>query len=161
MQPAATSLTLDLPDESATARLGAALARRLRIGDAILLSGDLGAGKTSLARAILRAAANDPALEVPSPTFTLVQAYELPGLTISHFDLYRVVDPTELREIGFDEAADTGAVLVEWPERAAAQMPRSALTIRLSLAGAGRSAELSGPSEWQERLLGLPQEARL
>ena len=158
---AAETIVIDLPDESATARLGAALARRLRRGDAILLSGDLGAGKTSLARAILRAAAKDPALEVPSPTFTLVQAYELPGLTISHFDLYRVTDPAELREIGFDDATLTGAILVEWPERAAAAMPRDAPTIRLSLAGAGRRAELSGPPKWQERLLGLPQEARL
>ncbi|MCC6983057.1 MAG: tRNA (adenosine(37)-N6)-threonylcarbamoyltransferase complex ATPase subunit type 1 TsaE [Bauldia sp.] len=154
------TITLDLPDESATARLGAALARRLRPGDAVLLSGDLGAGKTSLARAILRAAANDPALEVPSPTFTLVQAYELPVLTISHFDLYRLADPAELREIGFDDALGLGAVLVEWPERAPAGMPREALAIRLSLAGQGRRAELAGSPGWLDRLHGLPQEAR-
>jgi tRNA threonylcarbamoyl adenosine modification protein YjeE len=156
--PEPATIILDLPDESATTRFGAALARRLRPGDAVLLSGDLGAGKTSLARAILRAAAKDPALEVPSPTFTLVQAYELSGLTISHLDLYRLAGGEELREIGFEEALERGAVLVEWPERAAAAMPADALAIRLSLANPGRQAVLAFSPAWRERLAGLPQE---
>ncbi len=151
-------ITFDLPDESATIRLGAALAPLLAKGDALLLSGDLGAGKTSLARAILRARADDPRLEVPSPTFTLVQAYDFPGLTISHVDLYRLADPSELIEIGFDDALATGAVIVEWPERAAARMPSDALVIRLALHGAGRRAELVAPPSWRDRLADLPRE---
>lgn len=153
-----TIITIDLPDEAATTRLGVALAPLLGKGDAILLSGDLGAGKTSLARAILRARGGEQNLEVPSPTFTLVQAYEFPALTISHFDLYRLTDPSELIEIGFDDALATGAAIVEWPERAVARMPQDALVIRLSLHGRGRRAELSGPPSWQGRLASLPQE---
>lgn len=111
-------LTIALADEAATVRLAEDIALILKKGDLLLLSGDLGAGKSTLARALIRAVAGDPVLEVPSPTFTLVQAYDL-RLPISHFDLYRLSDPEELAELGLDEALETGAALVEWPERAA------------------------------------------
>src|SRR3954453_12161442 len=105
-----------LPNEAATARLGAAIARRLQPGEAVCLSGPLGAGKSVLARALVRAL-TAPDEEVPSPTFTLVQFYEGARLTVAHFDLYRLTSPEEAYEIGLDEALDQGAIVVEWPER--------------------------------------------
>jgi tRNA threonylcarbamoyladenosine biosynthesis protein TsaE len=96
--------TLDLPDEAATAALAARLAALLRPGDIVLLAGDLGAGKSFLARALIRAAAGEPELEVPSPTFTLVQSYDLPAGELWHFDLYRLAAPDEVLELGWDEA---------------------------------------------------------
>ncbi|MCX5477888.1 tRNA (adenosine(37)-N6)-threonylcarbamoyltransferase complex ATPase subunit type 1 TsaE [Kaistia geumhonensis] len=145
------ALVLTLADEAATHRLAEALATRLAAGDVIALEGDLGAGKTTLARALIRAVAGDPALEVPSPTFTLVQTY--PGrVPIAHFDLYRLGSPDELDEIGFEEAVADGAVLIEWPERGGGRIPRSALTIRLDIEGDGRRAALSGGGAWPERL---------
>ncbi|MBX3445834.1 MAG: tRNA (adenosine(37)-N6)-threonylcarbamoyltransferase complex ATPase subunit type 1 TsaE [Parvibaculaceae bacterium] len=156
-----TSLTLDLKDEAATRALGQALAARLRIGDLILLRGDLGAGKTALARALVQAhlAAHGIEEDVPSPTFTLVQTYESPDLLIAHVDLYRIGDASELRELGLAEIADEGAVLVEWPERAEAEIRRlspDSLDISLSLMPEGlRRARLEGRGSWAARLEGL------
>ena len=138
----------DLPDLAATERLAAEIARLVRRGDAILLEGPLGAGKSSFARAFLRTLAGDPALEVPSPTFTLVQAYETPRGTVHHFDLWRLDGPSGLAELGWDEARDD-IVLVEWPERLGEQRPVDALVITLSIAGEdARHATLSG---WRDR----------
>ncbi|MDR6954024.1 tRNA threonylcarbamoyl adenosine modification protein YjeE [Ancylobacter sp. 3268] len=106
-----------LPDEHATARLAMDLAFALAPGDLVALDGDLGAGKSTLARALIRALADDPALEVPSPTFNLVQTYDLPRHRVVHADFYRLGDPSELEEIGWDELADGAVALVEWPER--------------------------------------------
>lgn len=139
----------DLPDQAATAALGRDIAPLLRAGDAVLLEGPLGAGKTTLARALLRTACNDAALEVPSPTYTLVQAYEAPRLTIHHFDLWRLAGPEALDELGWEEARED-VVLVEWPDRLGPRRPRDALTVALSLAGGGgRRAVLAG---WPDRL---------
>jgi tRNA threonylcarbamoyl adenosine modification protein YjeE len=145
-------LTRDLPDEAATAILAADIAACLRPGDVIALSGGLGVGKTTFARALVRALAGDPALEVPSPTFTLVQAYATPRLSVAHFDLYRLAGPDELAEIGFTDAAEEGAVLVEWPERAGDHLPADRLTLALDIAGQGRRATLSGGGTWPARL---------
>jgi len=139
-----------LGDETATAELGAAIGRALAPGDVVALSGELGAGKTTLARAILRSRGVEG--HVPSPTFTLVQAYETPGLTVHHFDLYRIESPSELSELGLEDALDTGAALIEWPERG---MPRhlaqDALTISLTATGeTTRQAHISGPARWRE-----------
>lgn len=142
---------LHLADETATARLGADIAMALKTGDAVLLSGDLGAGKSTLARALLRHLAGDPELEVPSPTYTLCQRYE-PGFPVSHFDFYRLGSGDEIEELGFDEALETGAVLVEWPERAAERMPADALTITLGAQGEGRRASLSGGGDGEGSL---------
>jgi tRNA threonylcarbamoyl adenosine modification protein YjeE len=137
---------LPLPDLDATARLGAAIAGGLRAGDAVALWGDLGAGKTTLARAILRALGVTE--EVPSPTFTLVQSYEtLPP--VAHFDLYRLKNAREMAELGFDDALEDGAVLVEWPERAPEALPPEALHVRLSLQDGVRLARLTGPMRWE------------
>lgn len=141
--------TIDLPDLAATRRLAVLLAGRVRPGDAILLAGPLGAGKTALAREFLRAASGDPWLEVPSPTFTLVQEYDTAIGTIRHFDLWRLDGPAALAELGWDEARD-GIVLVEWPERLGWLRPAEALAVTLvPLQGDARRAELSG---WPGRL---------
>lgn len=147
---------LDLADESATLALGAALAGHLRRGDMLALYGDLGTGKTCLARGLLRRLGH--AGEVPSPTFTLVQSYELTPAPVRHFDLYRIADPSELVELGWDEARTDGIVIVEWPERLGPQLPVDRLDIELSYRAEtdggqdGRTARLTGHGAWQARL---------
>ena len=136
-----------LPDLAATDALGRAIAARLRQGDAVALWGDLGAGKTTLARAILRALGVES--DVPSPTFTIVQGYETPRLFVSHYDLYRLKSPREMEQLGWEDSLDQGAVLVEWPERAPEALPPEALHIRLMLDGDGRIARFTGPMRWQ------------
>ncbi|TKT82772.1 tRNA (adenosine(37)-N6)-threonylcarbamoyltransferase complex ATPase subunit type 1 TsaE [Aquamicrobium sp. LC103] len=140
-----------LPDEAATARFGEDIAAALRAGDVLALNGDLGMGKSSLARAVIRALADDAGLEVPSPTFTLVQAYEA-RIPVRHFDLYRLSSPEELEELGFEEAIEAGVVLVEWPDRAGDRLPADAIWIELAEAGDGRVARLRGPEEKLARL---------
>ena len=120
-----------LNDATATARLGAALARALGPGEAVCLWGPPGAGKSTLARALIRALTS-PEEDVPSPTFTLVQFYEPPGLPLAHFDLYRLSDPDEAYEIGLEEALEDGAAVIEWPERLAGRLPPDRLDIELS-----------------------------
>ena len=143
-----------LADETATAELGARIARGLEPGDAVLLRGDLGAGKTTLARAILRALGVEG--HVPSPTFTLVQNYQARDLTVFHFDLYRIENPRELAELGMDDALDDGAALVEWPERGfPARLAADALTVTLTQTSAnGREARIAGPPRWLALIAG-------
>lgn len=145
------TLHLLLPDLPATEALAARAAALARPGDALLLEGPLGAGKSAFCRAFLRAAAGDPGLEVPSPSFTLVQGYDLPQGPAHHFDLYRLSGPEELEELGWDEARE-GIVLVEWPDRLGWLMPRDALRIELRPEGEARHARLSG---WGLRLAAL------
>jgi tRNA threonylcarbamoyladenosine biosynthesis protein TsaE len=144
------TLTLPLPDEAATAALGARLAKACRRGDVIALEGDLGAGKTTLARGLIRALAG-PETEVPSPTFTLVQTYDTPRLAIWHFDLYRLESAAEARELGLDEAMD-GLTLLEWPSRLGKLLPATRLEVRLSFEGEGRIARLADHSDWSTRI---------
>ena len=140
---------LVLADDAATAALAGVLAVLARPGDALLLSGPLGAGKTTLARAFLRQLTGDPALEVPSPSFTLVQDYATPRGMAHHFDLWRLSGPAGLAELGWDQALD-GIVLVEWPERLGALAPAGALRIALDYdETGGRRADLTG---WTDRL---------
>ncbi|SNB65238.1 tRNA threonylcarbamoyladenosine biosynthesis protein TsaE/hypothetical protein [Arboricoccus pini] len=106
----------DIAELSGTLGLAANLASRLRNGDVVLLEGDLGMGKSTFARALIQARAGS-AIDVPSPTFTLVQPYDLGDLSILHADLYRLNDPDESRELGLEDALDRAALLVEWPER--------------------------------------------
>lgn len=140
-------MAVTLADMAATRGLGAAIAAKLEPGDAVLLKGDLGSGKTTLARAILSALGIDET--VPSPTFTLVQSYAAPRLPVSHFDLYRLKRASELDELGLEEALEDGAALIEWPERAEARMPADALSIHLEL-GTERHAVLEGPARWRD-----------
>lgn len=149
--PAADALTVDLPDEAATAMLAGRLARLLRQGDVIALSGDLGAGKTSFARAALRALGHDG--EVPSPTFTLVQVYDLAPCPVWHVDLYRLAAPDEAIELGIEEAFAEAITLIEWPDRLGALLPSDRLDIALDYRGGdGRSATLAGHGSWCDRM---------
>lgn len=138
-----------LPDLDATARLGRAIAGGLGRGDAVALWGDLGAGKTTLARAILEALGVRE--DVPSPTFTLVQSYDTRP-PIAHYDLYRLKSAREMSELGFDDALDEGAVLVEWPERAPEVLPPEALHVRLGMREDARLARVTGPGRWANDL---------
>jgi tRNA threonylcarbamoyladenosine biosynthesis protein TsaE len=140
---------IELPNLAATEALAARIAGLARPEDAILLEGELGAGKTAFARAFLRAATNDPALEVPSPTFTLVQSYATPRGMVHHFDLWRLDGPAALVELGWDEASED-IVLVEWPDRLGSLRPDDALTVALQITGAtSRRVVLSG---WPGRI---------
>ncbi len=127
-----TTFSLVLANETATAHLIADLALLISPGDIITLSGDLGAGKTAAARAMIRYLAGDDALEVPSPTFTLAQSYDLPPFPLVHADLYRVDDPAELEEIGLSPLPEATVVLIEWPERAPDALPEDRIDIALS-----------------------------
>lgn len=135
------TISFPLPSDSATDALGRALAQHLTKGDAILLSGPVGAGKSHLARAFIRARLGRQE-EVPSPTFTLVQTYPHPDGDIWHADLYRLSHPDEVIELGLDEAFDTAICLVEWPDRLGTLAPPKAIRLTLSYDGDGRRAEL-------------------
>ena len=149
MSATATSRRIELPSLAATDALAASVAAEARPGDAILLEGVLGAGKSAFARAFLRAASCDPALEVPSPTFTLVQSYDTRIGMVHHFDLWRLDGPHGLAELGWEEARG-GVVLVEWPDRLGGLRPADALTVALHPTGdTSRRAVLSG---WPDRL---------
>src|SRR6516164_6184840 len=117
--PRGASFTVTLPDEEATRRFATDLAGALEPGDLVTLSGDLGAGKTTFARALIRYLAGDDTIEVPSPTFTLLQSYELPRFALVHADFYRLSGAAELAELGFEDLAPGTVVLTEWPDRAA------------------------------------------
>jgi tRNA threonylcarbamoyl adenosine modification protein YjeE len=127
------SFTVALADEEATRRLMVDIAAALAPGDLVTLSGDLGAGKTAFARALIRHLADDATVEVPSPTFTLMQAYELPRFSLVHADLYRLSGPSELAELGFEDIAPAAVTLLEWPDRAARFLPADRLDVALTL----------------------------
>jgi N-acetylmuramate 1-kinase len=129
-----SSFSVALPDEHATRRLAIDIANALEAGDVVTLSGDLGAGKTTLARTLIRYLAGDPSIEVPSPTFTLMQTYDLPQFPLVHVDLYRLSGPAELAELGFDDLPERAVVLLEWPDRANGLLPPDRLDVSLTLA---------------------------
>lgn len=135
-------LDIFLPTDSATARFGAWLGAQVSAGDTVLLSGPIGAGKTHLARSLIRARLGDPAAEVPSPTFTLVQIYDASDVTLWHADLYRVTRPDEVIELGLDDAFDQAICLVEWPELLGDHAPKGAIRITLADFAGGRVAHV-------------------
>jgi tRNA threonylcarbamoyladenosine biosynthesis protein TsaE len=145
---------IELADDAATARLGAAIAHALRPGEAVCLSGALGAGKSTLARGLIRALTT-PDEDVPSPTFTLVQTYDTPGLVVAHFDLYRLARFDEVDELGLDEALDLGAAVIEWPERLEGHLPAHRIEVALDLVDVGgveaRRARLRRFGRWEGR----------
>ena len=151
-----------LADLAATARLAAVLARVLRKGDVIALEGPLGAGKTAFVRALIAALGGEE--EVPSPTFTLVQTYDLPPVPVWHFDLYRLAKPADAYELGIEEAFAEGIGLIEWPEHLGALLPGDRLELALAFAGPSgmsgdddeaRLARLVGHGGWAARLAEL------
>lgn len=144
MPDAAPSLTLFLPDDTDTARLGRVLADALAPGDTVLLNGPIGAGKTHLARALIRHRLGRDE-DIPSPTFTLVQTYETPEADIWHADLYRLSGPDEIAELGLEDAFARAICLIEWPERLGDLAPAGALSLTLASEGDGRRAHLSAP----------------
>jgi tRNA threonylcarbamoyladenosine biosynthesis protein TsaE len=143
-------MRLDLPNLEATEALAARLAGKAGPGDAVLLRGPLGAGKSAFARAFLRAWTGQPGLEVPSPSFTLVQGYErADGAFAHHFDLYRLSGPAEVPELGWEEAR-AGIVLVEWPDRLGGLTPEGALDITL-MPGETEGARVAEVRGWEDR----------
>jgi tRNA threonylcarbamoyladenosine biosynthesis protein TsaE len=143
-------VTIELPDMAAMAAFGARIARRLRAGDVVALSGPLGSGKTTLARAIIAALGH--AEEVPSPTFTIVETYDLDPRLV-HADFYRLDSPREAEELGLDDYREGAALIAEWPERAGgfADEP-GCLSVTLEIAGSGRKAIVEGGADWLGRL---------
>jgi tRNA threonylcarbamoyladenosine biosynthesis protein TsaE len=152
----ASTFALDLPDERATEALAARIAARARQGDVIALQGPLGSGKTSFARAFIRARFGRVD-EVPSPTFTLVEIYGGDGAPVWHFDLFRVERPEDAWELGIEDAFAEGISLIEWPERLGALLPAERLGIALAFAEASeaRIATLSPSPAWSTRVAEL------
>ena len=151
---------LKFPSEDATRRCGVALGSLLRPGDTVLLSGDIGAGKTFLARALIQSL-QDEAEDVPSPTFTLVQTYETPLGELWHSDLYRITSTDEIEELGLIDAFDTAICLVEWPDRLGDLAPAKALHIELTTDADDlqmRRATLSWTDPRWDNLVCLPTE---
>ncbi|MEM5493580.1 tRNA (adenosine(37)-N6)-threonylcarbamoyltransferase complex ATPase subunit type 1 TsaE [Hoeflea sp. AS16] len=149
MAPAPLRVELENPE--ATALFAEDVSLALKQGDCLCLSGDLGAGKSTFARALIRAIADDPDLEAPSPTFTLVQSYQL-RLPVAHLDLYRIGSPEELDELGLDDALAEGAALVEWPEKALELLPDDKVMMRFDGIGDSRTVTISAPEPFVARL---------
>ncbi len=148
----------DVGDVSATGRLAAALAAGARAGDLLALWGDLGSGKTALARAFIRARTGDPDEEVPSPTFTLLQVYDgADGVPVFHYDLYRLERPGDVWELDLENALSAGVTLIEWPERMGPTLPADRLDVRLDAVagdptGTARRLTLTPHGAWTERM---------
>lgn len=146
-------MNVELPDLAATARFGAAIGATLRIDDVVALSGGLGAGKTSLARAIIAALGHEG--EVPSPSFSIVEIYEPPAvrLPIVHADFYRLSDPSEIAELGLDDYRQGAVMIAEWPEHAGGfDREPGCLSIRLAVKDTGRLAIVEGGTDWLDRM---------
>ena len=138
---------LDLATDADTRALASDMAPGLGRGDLVTLSGPIGAGKTEFCRALIRARAGAE-IEVPSPSFTLIQTYALPDIDIAHVDLYRLADPSELVELGLDELAADHLVLLEWPERAEGALPPPTVALTFSIAGIARLVEVRGRTDF-------------
>jgi len=150
MRDVTSSITL--PSEQATRDAAAKLAPLAEAGDVITLEGDLGAGKTVFARGFIEALGGDG--EVPSPTFTLVQSYELSPHPVHHFDLYRLEQPEDAFELGIEELFPDGVSLIEWPDRLGPYLPRDYLAIHLTHAedsSSSRNLSVTGHGTWQVR----------
>ena len=143
-------IRVELVNPEATALFAEDVSLALKPGDCLCLSGDLGAGKSTFARALIRAISDDPDFEVPSPTFTLVQSYQL-RLPIAHLDLYRIGSPDELDELGLDDALAEGAALIEWPEKALELLPADRVMLRFEGIGDSRTVTISAPEPFMAR----------
>ncbi|CAN0542943.1 unnamed protein product [Laminaria digitata] len=141
-----------LADLAATEAFAAALARHLQQGDLVALHGELGVGKTAIARQIIRTMGDRPDEEVASPTFNLVLVYAFPQMTVWHFDLYRIDAPEETWELGLEDALAEGIALVEWPDRLGSYLPEDRIDIVLSYDGTGRVADVTGCGACADRV---------
>ncbi|MBI1251578.1 MAG: tRNA (adenosine(37)-N6)-threonylcarbamoyltransferase complex ATPase subunit type 1 TsaE [Alphaproteobacteria bacterium] len=148
------SRVIALPTAAATEALGERIGAILEIGDVVFLQGPLGAGKTTLARGAVRAWTGADQ-ETPSPTFTLAQIYDGPKGALWHMDLYRLKSADDAEELGVEEAFETAASLIEWPERLGGFAPEDRLDVALSIDGEGRRAALYGRGAWRERMHGF------
>ena len=146
----APSKTIPLATPEDTLALGARLAAVLKSGDIIALTGDLGAGKTTLSRGLIQSICG--AIDVPSPTYTLLQTYPAEGFEIYHFDFYRLGKPEDCLELGLDDALDFGASLMEWPERLGRYLPEDNLSVDMAFEGEGRIAKLIAGPSWEARV---------
>lgn len=156
---AGLNTTLLWSSEEETQKFGRRLAPLLVPGDVLLLEGEIGAGKSFLARTIIRTRCGEE-IDVPSPTFTLVQAYDDGPVEIWHADLYRLTDPEEAMELGLADAFETAICLVEWPGQLGPYRPDTALTISLTATETGHRAMLSGADDWRDRLKEVLADAR-
>ena len=145
-----TQISRFLPDEAAAAAFGRALAQALRAGDIVLLEGDLGAGKTTLARGLIAAFCQTN--EAPSPTFTLVETYDGQNPPLWHFDLYRLEKAEDVWELGLEDALDNSVCLIEWPDRISGLLPAGALRLRLKIEEDGRTLACDADENWRRRL---------
>src|SRR6187431_1573093 len=154
------SYSVALASEQGIQRLVTDVAGALEPGDLVTLSGDLGAGKTTFARAMIRYLADNPDIPVPSPTFTLIQTYDLPRFPVVHADLYRLEGPGELAELGFDDLPKDAVVLLEWPDRAAGFLPPDrldvAFTLDLKAGPQARNARITGYGAFAARAERIP-----
>jgi tRNA threonylcarbamoyladenosine biosynthesis protein TsaE len=151
LETASDSRDFALPDAAATLALGRRLGERIGPGDVVCLSGNLGAGKTTLARGAIEAWTGQPE-EAPSPTYTLVQTYDGERGELWHVDLYRLKRPDDAWELGLEDAFVSAACLIEWPERLEGQLPRDRLDVELKPEGEGRSAALKAHGAWRTKL---------
>jgi tRNA threonylcarbamoyladenosine biosynthesis protein TsaE len=140
-----------LTTEAETSALATAIAPLLKTGDTLLLSGDIGAGKSAFARALIRARLGRLE-DVPSPTFTLVQTYDDPAGDIWHCDLYRLTHPDEALELGLNEAFETAICLIEWPDRLGSEAPETGLCLQFTAQKDAHHVVATGPAHWAERL---------
>ncbi len=142
-----------LPELAATETFARRIAPLLRTGDIVALDGDLGTGKTAFSRALIRAL-HGSEIEVPSPTYTLVQIYEFPAFDLWHFDLYRLEAPRDALELDIEDAFASSVSLIEWPERLGPYLPAKRLNIRFAFAGAptARRVSVEGGPDWTSRL---------
>jgi len=148
------SVDIHLADEAATLALGAALAAHIAVGDCLALRGDLGAGKTTLARGLITALRKDKTddTDVPSPTYTLVQIYDTPKCELWHGDMYRLERAEDCIELGLEDAFLDCICLIEWPDKLGTFLPETAISVTLSFGGAGRTARIEGGVNWIEDL---------
>ena len=148
-------LTTELDTEDVTRLWASRLGACLKVGDVVALHGDLGAGKTAFARAIIQSkqdSSGGQVEDVPSPTFTLVQTYDVGDQTIWHFDLYRLTDPEEVYELDFEDALEEGICLIEWPERLQNLLPETCLVVSMTLNEERRTMRWFGDDIWTQRL---------
>lgn len=147
---AAKTIKIPLPDEAATLSLGRRLGALLQDGDIVFLRGDLGAGKSTLARGVIRS--HIPDAEAPSPTFTFVEIYETAQIALYHYDFYRLETPQDVWELGLEEALERGVILAEWPERITPIPGIEPLEVTLDIKGGARLALIKAQENWAARL---------